>query len=301
MASQSAPFTCVTAFASKPFEGNPAAVIFLDPLATPQKTLHGLALNFNAPMAAFVKPVEALQPGQTTIQTDIRFVTITGTSPALCGHGALAAAKALLACPNITGKGIAEIQFRTLNDQIITVWVRDAGFLELELPSSSATSLPKEEEERIRALVNRAWGRDVKVNHIAAGEGNFKHALMIEIDETEDLAGSKVNTSVFSETRYGINTVTSAIAPGKRLFEEQFVSRMFSPVVPGGEDHVCGSAHCLLIPYWYNKHGVESGKQIVARQVSERGGVLKVTWDGERKTIRLCGEATIISTGVCYF
>lgn len=73
---------------------------------------------------------------------------------------------------------------------------------------------------------------------------------------------------------------------------------MFAPKdVPGGEDHVCGSAHCLLIPYWYKKRGISGGTETKARQVSIRGGELKVDWDTEMDIVRLMGQVTILGKG----
>ena len=50
-----------------------------------------------------------------------------------------------------------------------------------------------------------------------------------------------------------------------------FVSRYFCPKYGINEDPVTGSAHTTLIPYWSEKLNSE---ELVAKQVSERGGVL---------------------------
>lgn len=77
---------------------------------------------------------------------------------------------------------------------------------------------------------------------------------------------------------------------------------MFSPtMIPGGEDPVCGSAHCVLAPYWYQKQRIASGKSIKAKQVSARGGDLLLTWDEAAKTLKLVGESTVIGVGDLYF
>lgn len=88
--------------------------------------------------------------------------------------------------------------------------------------------------------------------------------------------------------------VTTASSSGN----EVFVSRMFSPLgVEGGEDPVCGSAHCLIGPYWYGKQGIPARQEIKAKQVSPRGGDLKLVWDEEEGNIKLRGELAIIATG----
>lgn len=102
------------------------------------------------------------------------------------------------------------------------------------------------------------------------------------------------------QTGFEQNAVTSNVSASKGV-EEAFISRMFSPDVPGGEDAVCGSAHCLLTPYWYKKNSIHLDSPVIARQVSKRGGVLKVNLNTATSTIRLSGPAAVISTGQCYF
>jgi len=72
-------------------------------------------------------------------------------------------------------------------------------------------------------------------------------------------------------------------------------------MIPGGEDPVCGSAHCILAPYWYKKQLIASGKSVKAKQVSARGGDLLLTWDEAAKSIKLVGESTVIGVGNLYF
>ena len=52
-----------------------------------------------------------------------------------------------------------------------------------------------------------------------------------------------------------------------------FVSRFFAPRTGVDEDPVTGSAHCCLGPYWQSRLGHDT---FTARQVSERGGLVKV-------------------------
>ena len=65
------------------------------------------------------------------------------------------------------------------------------------------------------------------------------------------------------------------------------------------EDPVCGTAHTLLTPYWTSKsvlHAQVEGNGILARQVSERGGELRIRID-EEGLVRLAGSVTVISQG----
>lgn len=184
MTSSSAPFTFAVAFSTNPFGGNPAAIVLLDPLTTSLETQHGLSLNFNQPMCVFVKPVEALEPGQTVIHTDIRFMPVSGNPVGICGHGSLAAAKALLSLPHIEGKGIQEIRFRALDDRVIPVCVRDGGFLELELPAVETTPLSDDEAKRVREVMTRAFGREIKINYMGKGLKPLTHGTDVQKSST---------------------------------------------------------------------------------------------------------------------
>ena len=149
-------------------------VIFLDTDTTPLSILQGLSANFNQPMASFVKPIQDFRPGQKVLRTDIRYVASTGQEVPLCGHGSLAAAKAIVSLPEFIGQGIEEVQLKTTKG--ITVTIRVVGeLLEMELPAAQKL-LPVEDskEEKIRALVNKAFGRDVKVNKIMTGGEGFE-------------------------------------------------------------------------------------------------------------------------------
>lgn len=65
---------------------------------------------------------------------------------------------------------------------------------------------------------------------------------------------------------------------------------MFAPAVAvPAEDHVCGSAHCLLIPYWSQKLG-KGEEEMRAKQVSARGGDLKVRLLGSQGRVALGGQ-----------
>lgn len=76
---------------------------------------------------------------------------------------------------------------------------------------------------------------------------------------------------------------------------------MFAPVHGVPEDHVCGSAHCSLTTYWAEKTG-KGGEQMFAKQVSRRGGNLKVQWlrgeDVGRVAIQ--GEVLVTMKGELY-
>jgi PhzF family phenazine biosynthesis protein len=71
-----------------------------------------------------------------------------------------------------------------------------------------------------------------------------------------------------------------------------FVSRCFGPKFGIDEDPVTGSAHCALGPYWAERLGKT---ELTGYQASARGGVVRVTVDGDRTV--LGGRAVTVSRG----
>ena len=78
-------------------------------------------------------------------------------------------------------------------------------------------------------------------------------------------------------------------APGDSV---DFVSRFFAPGAGVAEDPVTGSAHCTLAPYWAQRLG---NPKLVGRQVSERGGTVRVEMAGER--VLVGGQAVTVVKG----
>ena len=72
-------------------------------------------------------------------------------------------------------------------------------------------------------------------------------------------------------------------------------------------DHVCGSAHCLLVPYWAQKclAATTSAKNgtvtletpMIALQASPRGGMLFVSWDMDKGVAKIGGDVVVWGKG----
>ena len=89
---------------------------------------------------------------------------------------------------------------------------------------------------------------------------------------------------------YRINIITARSSkPGV-----DYTYRMFAPLSNVHEDHVCGSANCLLGPYWADK--LDKTK-LFAKQVSKRGGEVWVEVDEKQRKVRVQGEAAMVSKG----
>jgi PhzF family phenazine biosynthesis protein len=75
--------------------------------------------------------------------------------------------------------------------------------------------------------------------------------------------------------------------------EFNFVSRFFAPREGIDEDPVTGSAHTVLIPFWSERLGK---KELLAKQISKRGGILKCKNLGNR--VEIGGTCVTYMTGI---
>jgi len=291
--SKTANFALVTAFTTNVYAGNPAAIVFLDPHLPPD-ALGKIAGNFNQPITSIVSPTSDTSDNDKTITRHIRYMVSNKEIP-ICGHGTLAAAKILFTQLGPGQENVDTIHFRCVSGASLVAIKRDNGFIEIELPSGVLVKVSSEEETRLTSVVNKAFGREVLINSIRrGGPGVYHYYLIVEIDEKENLGASIIDPNALVDTGYFVNVLTSSATNTDDLF----VSRMFAPTtLLEGEDSACGTAHCLLTPYWCEKYGIAPGQEVSAKQVSKRGGSIWAIWDDVRGTVKLRGQAAIFATG----
>jgi predicted PhzF superfamily epimerase YddE/YHI9 len=90
------------------------------------------------------------------------------------------------------------------------------------------------------------------------------------------------------------------VVAGSSIAGVTFESRMFAPRAGVAEDPVCGSAHTLSTPYWMAANNIPESKVICAKQVSARGGDLRILLDGKEGRIKLAGRVRTVSRGELY-
>jgi predicted PhzF superfamily epimerase YddE/YHI9 len=73
-----------------------------------------------------------------------------------------------------------------------------------------------------------------------------------------------------------------------------FESRMFAPRAGVAEDPVCGSANALATPYWMAANNISESDVVHAKQVSARGGDLRIVWDAGEGKIKLAGQTRTV-------
>lgn len=254
-----APLFQVDAFASKAFEGNPAAVVPLE--AFPADTvMQSIAAENNLAETAFVVPLDEAEGSYR-----LRWFTPTLEVP-LCGHATLASAHVLF---THLGHSLPEIHFETLSGRLTVR--RDGDMLAMDFPADKIK--PHMMHESLPALLG---GKPILVM-----KGKFLVCLYGSAAEVARLAPDMPMLKRFCEAQGGISVI--CMAEGDAGTGIDFVSRMFAPAHGIDEDPVTGSAHCSSVPYWAKKLGKSD---LVARQISARGGTLWCTDAGERVILR---------------
>jgi predicted PhzF superfamily epimerase YddE/YHI9 len=119
-----------------------------------------------------------------------------------------------------------------------------------------------------------------------ASEGKY---VVFEYESSKDILYVKPN---FDEMLKWDERAIIVTAKGN---DYDFVSRMFAPKIGVNENPVTGSAHTRLIPFWSSKLNKTN---MLAKQLSERGGILKCEHLGDR--VEMSGQAVLFLKGEIY-
>ena len=266
----------VDAFTSGPFRGNPAAVCLVEePLDA--ALMQKIAFEMNLSETAFILPRSDPAGGKTegSADFDLRWFT-PKVEVDLCGHATLASAHVLWETGRVE-PGTA-IRFHTKSGVLSAKAAEGTNstvrWIELDFPSEppEASSPP---EGLLAAL---------GIEPLYVGKTRFD--FFVETASEETVRTMRPDFDLLEKVRCRGVIVT---AKGRDC---DFVSRFFAPAVGVREDPVTGSAHCSLAPYWKEKLGKGA---FTARQVSERGGFLRVRVDGGRTFIS--GRAITVLEG----
>jgi len=246
----------VDAFAVRAFEGNPAAVVPLEEWLS-DEVMQAIAAENNLAETAFYVPEgEAYR---------LRWFTPAVEVP-LCGHATLASAHVLF---THRGHSAPEIHFETLSGRLTVK--REGDKLVMDFPADPAKP----------AMMHESLPAVLGAKPVLVMKGRMLMALFGSAAEVAALDPDMGVLKRFQLAQGGVSLVCTAAADAGTGFD--FVSRMFAPAKGIDEDPVTGGAHCLLVPYWAKKLGKSD---VVARQISKRGGTLWCTDAGERVIMR---------------
>ena len=254
----------VDAFTDRPFAGNPAAVCVL-PKPAEERWMQDVAREMNLSETAFLYPQDdgfRLRWFTPTVEVD------------LCGHATLASAHVLWGDGHLPPH--SEARFHT-NSGLLTAERRGA-WIEMNFPAVRA------EPAAAPAELARALGLTAS----AASVTRTRFDYLVEVDSEDTVRGLAPDFALLR--RLPVRGVIVTSRSGSPEFD--FVSRFFAPGSGVDEDPATGSTHCSLAPYW----GARLGKtEMIGRQVSARGGVVRVRMHGDR--VVLGGQAVTVLRG----
>lgn len=187
------PYTFITAFSADAFGGNPAAVAFIDE-ELPTETLMKIAVNFNQPITAIISAPRPSEDPKIA-KFGIRWFAPVMFEVPLCGHGTLAAAKAVFERAGLVSDEVEVVEFETLTHGTVRAKRIEGGWLEIELPSGTVQDASEEEKAKLTGMMNKAFGRELQFRYVGVGGPGFEHCMMIELDAEENLKESKVKAN----------------------------------------------------------------------------------------------------------
>ena len=266
----------VDAFASKPLEGNPAAIVPLERWLDADLMLRIAAENNVAETAFFVKTGAGAY--------DLRWFA-PNREVDLCGHATLASAWIIF---TIIEPTLNEVCFATRSGELVVTRGDGGNVMSLPSAGSEAFTPPPSFAE---ALGKALGGPPPKELHISAKGGAGAKALIAVWETPEQVKALALKADLEQVAmQVGAGSVLATAAGGGKPYD--MVSRFFAPHYGAPEDPVTGSAHCALTPFWARRLGKKSLK---ARQASARGGDLLCTDDGARTVIQ--GTCALYLTG----
>jgi len=252
------PLWQVDAFATRRFEGNPAAVVLLEQWLAPQ-TMQSIAMENNLSETAFLVP--------NGDGWDLKWFTPTAEVD-LCGHATLASAHVLFSEGLVNGE---VARFESLSGALTAA--RDGERIVLDFPAR-----PPEPVEVEQDVVDALGARPTELHR--------SNDLLAVFASEADVAALRPD---FRKLAALPGECLIATAPGDAC---DFVSRYFAPSFGIDEDPATGSAHCILTPYWSRRLDKTS---LRARQISKRGAELWCEDRGDR--IAIAGRATLYMKG----
>lgn len=268
------PLYIADAFTAAPYAGNAAAVVVEAAGTAGTRTdawRQAVAAEMNLSETAFVSPAAGAAD-----RFSLRWFT-PRVEVDLCGHATLATAHVLFAETDLVAG--RRVVFETRSGELAVVRTAD-GALEMDFPAVPAAAVADPHEALLPALgVESAQVRFV---------GKSSADVFVEVDSRatlEAIAPDQARLALV-ECR---GVIVCAAGGGEGL---DFVSRFFAPRCGIPEDPVTGSAHCTLGPHFAGQLG---RSDLVGKQISARGGVVRVSVKGERCV--LTGEAVTAVAG----
>jgi len=255
---QKVPFKIIAVFVDKKkgCKGNTSSVVMLSHQLDESK-MQAIAADFNQPATTFMWPADEEN------HFHVRWFAPDGQI-GLCGHGSVAALAYL---------GMERAILHYKDGSLEGSYKNDEVKLEMEGIASQSSSFDPE--------IGKGLGVDVKEYH----ENNNKHIVVVENE-------AAVNTMIPDFVKLSKLKPFGYIVTAQGTSDYDFVSRTIVPKVQQLEDPATGSSHACLTPFWSERL---NKKNMIARQLSKRGGYFKCTYQNSKVT--LTSKADVFSEG----
>ena len=194
----------------------------------------------------------------------------------LCGHATLASAHVLWTEGYLPADQIARFHTRS---GLLTAQ-RQGEWIELNFPANPSKDV-KVLPELVKAL-------GVPIQDVCESSLGY----IVLLNSAKVVCGVKPNFELLSRLPVHGVIVTAVPESNSKFAEYDFVSRFFAPALGIDEDPVTGAAHCCLAPFWQARL---QKSEFLAYQASDRGGVVKVRYAGDR--VFLGGQAVTVMRG----
>jgi len=250
----------IDAFTDKIFGGNPACVVPLKKWLSDDILLKITKENAVAETAFFVDNGDKIHLRWFTPEIEMD----------LCGHATLATAHCLKSILNYPKD---KIIFKTLSGDLSVSFNDDLYSLDFPSRVPIVSKLP----EIIKRSLN-----------IQPKEVYKSRDYLLVYETEEEVKNIKIDKQIFDQ----INLDPGGVIVTAKGNNCDFISRFFTPQASILEDHVTGSAHCSLIPFWSLKL---DKKKLNALQISPRIG--KLQCKNKKGRVIISGKAKTYSIG----
>lgn len=260
----------LSTFSHDVFGGNLTPVCWLINETIDHKVLLALAAQNNLSETIVVLP-----PSQSKAVCDVRWFNLH-QEIRLCGHGSLAVAYLLFE------------QYPELLSlpKEVTIYSPLSGFITLYKKGSRyAARLPRYAYQQKKSPNDLLQALNIRQ---AEYYESLYHMFVLESD-SEVLQCSPDFSKLCSLTSLGEGVCLTAPSHEADI---DYVTRFFTPEMSFPEDPATGSSQCFLAPFWAEKL---NKNRLVARQLSERNGLIYTTLDDDVSVI-IAGDVVMFST-----
>ncbi|KAL8530681.1 hypothetical protein ACS0TY_007644 [Phlomoides rotata] len=273
MAGKPVKYCLVDTFTKTVFRGNPTAVCLLEE-EKDSEWLSSVAREFNQAVTSYLTRFKTHES-----KFELRWFTRDGDEISICGHATLASSYFILSRVLPTCESV---ELSTLSGVLTARRIPESSAPGSFLTEVNFPTLPLEEFDEVSAIKKMLNGAPI----MEIKKTTVEDYLLVVLPCGEDVKEVKADIDAIRKYDPVRGIIVTAPAPPESEFD--FYTRFFCPNLGVDEDHVCGSSHCALAPYWSQRLGKND---FVSYAASTRSGVVHVHLDEKNQRVVLRGKA----------